>query len=184
MSSRNPISDDQRGILIASAVAAVFCALVLTAGYFLLPVGLFGLQEAMPAGERIAFALKVDVLIFLWLAGCVKAVSGGRYRSPEDIQGSAFSAPSPRIAVKVAVLQNSLEQAVLTFGAHLALAAVLRGHELVLIPLLAFLFLVGRVAFALGYRKGARGRAFGMAVTGIAMISAYVLAVVMTVAGR
>ena len=73
----------------------------------------------------------------------------------------AASPPSPAIAVRSAVLQNALEQAVFAFGAHLALAAVLRGPQLVLLPPLVALFLVGRVAFAAGYRKGAPRLRYG-----------------------
>ena len=73
----------------------------------------------MYAGERIAFALKADVFVFLWVAACVGAVSRGRFYSASDIAGAAFSPPSPAIAARSAVLQNSLEQAVLAFGAHL-----------------------------------------------------------------
>lgn len=116
------------------------------------------------------------MFVFLWVAACVGAVSHGRFYSASDIAGAGFSPPSPAIAVRAAVLQNSLERAVLAFGAHLALAAVLHGAELVLIQLLVALFLVGRVAFAAGYRKGAPGRAFGMAVTAAPTATGYFLA--------
>ena len=33
----------------------------------------------MDLGERIAFTLKADILMFIWLAGCVGAVSRGRF---------------------------------------------------------------------------------------------------------
>ena len=131
----------------------------------------------MDAGERIAFALKADIAVFLWLAGCVRAVSSGRFNSPADIRGSAYAPPSPAIAVKVAVLQNSLEQTVLAVGAHLCLAAVVRGPELVLVPVLVLLYLVGRVCFVAGYPRGAAGRAFGMALTGVSTVAAFAIAI-------
>ena len=169
-------SSDQRDVLFGSAAGLAFSALFIAAGYAWLPASTFDLQPAMQAGERIAFALKADVFVFLWVAACIGAVSRGRFYSPSDIAGAAYSAPSPAIAVRAAVLQNSLEQAVLAFGAHLALAAVLHGAELVLVPLLVVLFLVGRVAFAAGYRNGAPGRAFGMAVTAAPTAAGYFLA--------
>ncbi|WP_371514660.1 hypothetical protein [Brevundimonas denitrificans] len=43
-------------------------------------------------------------------------------------------------------------------GAHLVLATVLRGEEMILLPVLVALYLVGRVFFALGYAR-ARPRA-------------------------
>ena len=170
-------SQEQRGVMLASTLAVAVCAAILVASYAWLPGSAFGLHGGMDAGERIAFALKADMLVFLWLAGCVRAVSAGRFSSPADIRGSAYAPPSPAIAVKAAVLQNSLEQTVLAAGAHLSLAAVLRGDELVLIPALVLLYLAGRVSFATVYARGAAARAFGMALTGASTIVAYVIGI-------
>lgn len=156
----------------------------LAAGYVWFPPGLIGLSPATDIGERIAFTLKADLLMFIWLAGCVGAVSRGRFYSPADIRDSAFGPPSRAIAIRAAVLQNSLEQTVLAFGGHLTLAVLLRGLELILIPLLVALFLAGRVTFAFGYAKGASGRAFGMVLTAASIIVSYGLVVGLVVAGR
>jgi len=86
--------------------------------------------------------------------------------------------------VPAAVLQNSLEQTVLAVGAHLILAVVLRGEELILIPALVTLYLLGRVMFAIGYAKGAAARAFGMALTGASTLAAMVIAIVLLILGR
>lgn len=169
-------SSDQRGVLLGSAAGLAFSAVFLAAGYAWLPAAIVGLQPAMDAGERIAFALKAHLFVFLWLAGCVGAVSRGRFYSPSDIAGAAFAPPGPAIAVRAAVLQNSLEQAVLAVGGHLVLAALLRGTELLLIPLLVGLFLIGRGAFAARYAKGAPARAFGMAVTAAPTAASYIFA--------
>ncbi|MFG1423108.1 MAPEG family protein [Roseixanthobacter liquoris] len=177
-------SSDQMGIVQGSAAALILAAAVVAAGYIWLPPGVLGLNPAMDFGGRIAFTLKANILMFVWLAGCVGAVSRGRFYSPADIRGSAFGSPSPAIAVRAAVLQNSLEQTVLAFAAHLTLATLLRGPELVLIPLLVAVFLVGRVAFAFGYAKGASGRAFGMALTAATIIASYGLAIGLVVVGR
>lgn len=178
------LSTDQRGIVRAAVLGLAFSAAMLTAGYRWLPPELLGLDQTMDVGEQIAFALKADLLIFIWLAGCMRSVSKGRFHSPADIRGSAFGMPSPAIAVRSAVLQNSLEQTVLAIGGHLILAAVLRGPELVLIPLLVLLYLIGRVTFAAGYAKGPAGRAFGMVVTAAPTFAAYALAAALTIAGR
>lgn len=177
-------SPDQIGVIRASALAIALAAAILVAGYVWLPPRSLGLNPVMDFGERIAFTLKADILMFIWLAGCVGAVSRGRFHSPADIRGSAFGPPSRAIAVRAAVLQNSLEQTVLAFGGHLSLAALLRGLDLVLIPLLVALFLVGRVTFAFGYAKGASGRAFGMALTAASIIASYGLVVGLVVVGR
>lgn len=175
-------TDAQRGIIVASVVAIATCVAALLASYAWLPASTFGLHAGMSAGERMAFTVKVDLLVFLWLAGCVRAVSAGRFFSPADIRGSAYGPPSPAIAVPAAVLQNSLEQTVLAVGAHMGLAATLRGDELVIIPGLVLLYLIGRVSFAAAYARGAAARAFGMALTGASTVAAFGIAVAVLLA--
>lgn len=177
-------SADQRRIVRDSLLAIVFCALVLAAGYAWLPASHFGLEGPLGPAERLVFALRADVWLLLWLAICVRAVSKGRFDSPSDIAGSASGPPSAALAVRAAVLQNSLEQTVLAVGAHLVLATVLRGTELRLIPLLVALFLVGRISFAWGYARRPIARAFGMAVTGVSTVFALGLALGLMFAGR
>jgi hypothetical protein len=69
-------------------------------------------------------------------------------------------------------------------GAHIILATVLRGPELLFIPVSVVLYLVGRVSFAITYSRGAAARAFGMALTGAPIIAGYILAAALIVAGR
>lgn len=178
------VSLDQRGILRSAVFALIVVGMGLLAGYFLLPATLLSPDNALLMGERLAFALRWDLPLFLWLMGCVQAVSTGRYRSPDDIRGSAFGPPSKAIAVRRAVLQNSVEQVLLAVGAHLILATLLLGDELRLIPILVILFLVGRAAFALGYARGPGARGFGMAITGLANIVAYGIAIWLLIGGR
>jgi hypothetical protein len=179
-----PWSPDQRSIVRDSLLAIVFCAAVLAAGYAWLPPAWLGLDASLDTASRMAFALQVDLVVFLWLAGCVRAVSKGRFHSPADIRGSASGPPSPALEVRAAVLQNSLEQTVLAVGAHLILATVLRGPELRVIPLLVALYMIGRATFAWGYARRPVGRAFGMAVTGVSTVTGYGLAIDLMLAGR
>ena len=175
---------EQKSIVLQSALALLLCAVVLGGGYWWLPPKLVGAAAPMDLADRLAFALKWDLLIFLWLAGSVGAVSRNRFWTPADRHGSAYSEPSPEIAVRRANLQNTLEQTVLAVGAQLILATVLRAAELVLIPLMVLLFLVGRVTFAIGYARSPIARAFGMAVTGAAVGFALLLAVGLILSGR
>lgn len=177
-------SPDQRGILLAALLALIVVAGGLAAGYYLLPSELLSPGEELTTADRLAFALRWDLPLFLWLMGCVQAVSTGRYHSPDDIRGSAFGRPSKSIAVKRAVLQNSLEQVVIAVGAHLILATMLHPDELRLIPLLVILFLLGRIAFAFGYRHGPGARGIGMAITGLTNIVGYGAAIYLMLAGR
>lgn len=175
---------EQKSIVRQSALAVLLCAAVLGGGYLWLPPEFVGVTAPMALADRLAFVLKWDLLTFIWLAGSVGAVSQKRFWTPADRHGSAYSEASPALAVRRANLQNTLEQTVIASGAHLILATVLRDAELVLIPLLVLLFVVGRAAFAIGYAKSPLARAFGMAVTGAPISFAYVLAACLIVAGR
>ena len=162
---------EQHRILLGSAKAAVVCAVVMVGACYLLP-RFFAPPEWL--AERIAFALQADVFVLMWLVIGARMVSSGRFRSAADNRGSAFSAPSPDLAIKVAFLQNTLEQATMAVGIHLALASVLTGPALFSIPAAVALFGMGRVAFLKGYPKGAAARSFGMATTAIPTAVAFV----------
>lgn len=169
---------EQRKIIRRSAAAALFCGIVLGGGYVLMPR--FVTLPSDPVG-CLAFALRADVFILFWIVIGGQMVASGRFRSKADNRGSAFAPPSPRIAIPVAFLQNTLEQAVMAVGAHLALATLLSGPALSLLASSVALFAVGRVTFLIGYPKGAGGRAFGMATTALPTLCAYLLAIVLIV---
>lgn len=95
-----------------------------------------------------------------------------------DIGGAAQGAPSPALAVKVAFLQNTLEQSFLGVGAHLLLGSVAEGRWLGLLIVSPVLFAIGRVSFYRCYSRGAGARAFGMATTALASLTCYLVALV------
>jgi hypothetical protein len=169
---------EQRGVIRGVILALLFGTVVLLAGYLFVPFPWHGYANV---GERIALALRIDIIVFAWLIAAVANVGTGRFFSRDDIQGAGFYPPSERIAIPVAILQNTLEQTVMAVGAHLILATMLVGQELVLLPLLALLFCVGRAAFWLGYRGGAGQRAFGFALTFYPTLIAYVLAIILLI---
>jgi hypothetical protein len=156
------LNAEQRRVLRGMALALIVTFLVLGLGASLA----WPLLPVLPRLEdRLAFTLRCDLFIVAWLAAGIAAVARGRFFSAADIQGSGFSAPGPLIAVAAAVLQNTLEQVVLALVVHLALASLLRGREMVLIPLLVALFCGGRLAFWIGYRRRAGNRALGFGLT-------------------
>lgn len=130
---------------------------------------------------RLAYALRADLFVIAWVALGVIAVARIRFNSAEDAPGSGLSQPSERIAVPRAILQNTLEQAVLAVVVHLALATLLRPEEIRVIPAAVLLFCLGRAAFWLGYRHGAAARAFGFAVTFWPTVACLLLALVLLV---
>ncbi len=172
------LAREQRGVLRGSAAGVLLCAVAL-------PMATLVLADHWSApgtlSERLAFALQANVFIWIWVVVAVRMVSSGRYRSPADIRGSAYGPPSPRIAVHAAFLQNTLEQAAIATAAHLALATLVTGTAIFFIPAAAALFALGRLAFLIGYPKGAAGRSFGMAVTAVPTAIAYAWALFLVV---
>jgi hypothetical protein len=169
---------EQRGVARGVLIAILVGTVVLLGGYLFVPFPWHGYANV---GERIALALRIDIIVFAWLVAAIANVGSRRFFSRDDIQGSGFYPPSERIAIPVAILQNTLEQTVTAVGAHLVLATLLLGQELVLLPLLAVLFCVGRAAFWLGYRGGAGQRAFGFALTFYPTLAAYLLAIILLI---
>lgn len=168
------LKDEQRKVRLAAVAATLFCSLMLGIGYLVLP-GL--LQFPVELSERLAFVLRADLFVLVWILIGVRLVSHGRFHSVADIGGSGSGPPSPKIATKVAFLQNTLEQAVLAVGVHLALATLLTGPALSLILIAVVLFGLGRVSFYVGYPHGAGGRAFGMVTTVLPTLAGFVLAI-------
>ena len=168
------LTPEQKGVRRGALSAAGFSLLVLGLGYLFSPLSFSGINSV---GDRLAFAIKVDLFVALWLIICVGNVANIRFYSSQDIKGSAFTEPSEKISSALGFLQNTLEQVVLAMMAHMALSVLLNGSELILIPLLAALFTAGRVAFWLGYRGGASARAFGFGTTFFPTVAAYLLAI-------
>lgn len=170
------LDNEQRRVAAGMAAAVLATVAVLSLGPRCYPWQL----PPMPGlAERLGFALQADLFVLAWLVVAIGNVARGRFFSPGDIRGAGFAPPGPRVAVDVAIIQNTLEQAVLAVGAHLALAALLSPPRMVLIPCLVALFCLGRLCFWLGYRAGAGARAFGFATTFYPTVYAYVLAIVL-----
>jgi len=168
------LRSEQHRAARGAMTALVVCTASLAIGYTILPRW-FHFPVDLPA--RLAFAVKADLFVLLWVVLGIVLVALGRGRSAADIGGAALSPPSPVIAVRVAFLQNTLEQAVVAAGAHLALATLLEGAALALIVTAVALFGLGRLAFLVGYSGGAGGRAFGMATTFLPTGAGYALAI-------
>lgn len=99
------------------------------------------------------------------LAAAIGVVANLRFFSPADIDGAGLTTESPRLRVPRAILANTLEQAALAVPIYTALAILLPARELLMPLLLSLAFVVGRIAFSLGYAKGAATRSFGFALT-------------------
>ena len=151
---------DQRTVLTGMMGAAIFSLLFVLLGttFSNLP------QPSIHSpGERIAYVLRCDFwAVFALLAG-VGRVAARRFFS-NQIDGTV-PAEGRSLQVDRAYIQNTTEQILLLLMGHLGLALVLAPEDLIVIPWLVALFLIGRVTFWLGYSRSAPARAFGFATT-------------------
>lgn len=161
---------EQRRIKHAGLLSGVFCLATLVGMSSVLPM----LAE-FPADrwERLSFVLRVDLFVAAWVLIGVRLVSRIRFISAEDNPGAAFAPPSPRLAMRAAFLQNTLEQAFLAIIALTALVTVQGEAPLAYALAAALCFSIGRITFLRGYPHGAGGRAFGMVTTVLPTLGAF-----------
>ena len=152
----------QRGVLKGMIVGASVTVIVIVGAILWGPQYL--LLEAS-VSERIAFALRVDVFIALWLGISVALLARHRFFTPEDIDGGGLTHGTEIAHVLQATLQNTLEQTVLAVLVHCMWAIVMPPSWIAAIPAAVILFVFGRVLFLRGYRGGAPARAVGFTLT-------------------
>ncbi|MCJ2032908.1 MAPEG family protein [Methylobacterium sp. J-068] len=126
-------------------------------------------------GDRIAFALRVDLCVVGWFAVAIGNVARLRFASPADIGAGTASASGRRVTIARAILGNTGEQAGLAVFAHCLVAVTLDAYA-VLVPVLAGLFCAGRLLFWRGYAGGASARALGFGLTFYPSLAALIIA--------
>lgn len=182
MSSPLPgdLAREQRGVARGAFVAAVVALLTLafawwSAGRWIAP--------RTDIADRLALALRLDLAVLLCLVAAIGRVANQRFRSAEDIGGAGSPGESPMVHRSRAILQNTLEQVVLAIPVHLALALLLPADRMAVIAALVLLFVIGRIAFTVGYPHGGPGRAFGFGLTFYPSVAALVVATGFALAG-
>jgi hypothetical protein len=176
MSTDKAFRLEQRQVAIRM-FAAVLVTVMLIAG------GLYAASGVpQPLDARIAITIKADLFVVFWLFAAIANVARLRFFSPEDIAGSGGTVASNSVRHAGAVLQNTLEQAVLAIPVHLALAAMLE-RPLPLIIGLVCAFSLGRALFWFGYSKGAAARAFGFALTFYPSAASLLIAILLLLTG-
>ncbi|WP_255415189.1 MAPEG family protein [Vitiosangium sp. GDMCC 1.1324] len=127
------------GLLSAGAIAGLAFALLPPA-----PV--------LPTVEqRVAFALRCTLVASWTLVAGILAVATKRFTSEAIDPLSGVESPALRIHARY--LQNTLEQLVLFCIASVALATLLKAEELKVLVVATLVFVLGRVAFWIGYLK-------------------------------
>ena len=129
---------------------------------------------ALPAdglSERLAFLARWMVLPGVTLlVGVVAAARRGFYADAID---GTRTPVDHGMEINLRYNQNTLEQTLLAGIAWTALAVTLPIGQLVLLPAMATLFLVGRATFWIGYLVHPMGRAFGMTLTALPVLGSY-----------
>ena len=172
------LTEKQKGVVRGAIPAAALAVAGMGAVPLLIPVSVLPSDEA---GARLAWAMQWALLPMLTLMISIMRVANYRFASPLDIDGSGLTSASAPIQILRAVLQNTLEQAVLAVAAYLIWSAIMPIKWLRAIPMAALLFVAGRFLFTRGYTRGAAGRATGFGLTayptfGMMAIAAVVLA--------
>ena len=101
----------QRGVRSGIIAGATITLVVLVAAILTDPIHL---SPETSIGGRIAFALKTDAVIALWLAVSVGMLAHHRFFTPEDIDGGGLTRGTQKAQILQATLQNTLEQTVLS----------------------------------------------------------------------
>jgi hypothetical protein len=156
------LSEKQKGVVLGVIPAALLTLVGLCWVSLLLPASALPVDEP---GARLAWALQWALLPILTVMVVIGRVANHRFYTAEDIDGAGLTAGTARARLLRAILQNTLEQAVLAVAAYAIWAVVMPFSWLRSIAVAALLFVAGRVLFARGYARGAPGRALGFGLT-------------------
>ena len=164
----------QQLLFIMALVAYVLKVMILSSAalsaYYAVALALFARfnvseLEATPS-MRLTLAVECAVLPTVMLLLGVYSVAleraSGSGKDPVTVPSA-----SPRMAVNLRYLSNTLEQLVLHLVASAALSLQLPGSWLALLPANALLFVVARALFWAGYHVGPMWRATGYALTSV-----------------
>jgi hypothetical protein len=156
------IDRTQRGVARGMALAVAVAIGVFSIAYLL--------QWPNISGQAsVIFRLKLGALAALGPAAvllvCIGRLAKHRFSNPQDIHGSALTEGTGRAKLLQALLQNTLEQAVLAMPVYLSAALIFPTRLLPLVAAAAALFVVGRIQFFRGYADGAASRATGFGLT-------------------
>ena len=153
------MTQDQK-IVAAGAASGVLAMIAsVTAIYRCWPVN----PELTDVASRLAYALQMNAVAILPLLVGIVFVGNGRFLS--EAIDPTLNKESVATQINGRVVDNTLQQFILFAVGTLALSAKLSGPQMRAIPAVTLVFVVGRLAFWIGYRMHPLYRAFGMAAT-------------------
>lgn len=157
-----PFSATQKGVIRGAAVAALIS---LAAMWMAIKFDPFAFPDNMAMPQRLSVFLQADLLVLSCLTVAIGRLANHRFATPADIDGAGLTQGTDRAKLLQALLQNTLEQAVLASLIYLAWALLTPSTWLSAVPVAALAFTLGRIAFFAGYARGAAARAFGFGLT-------------------
>jgi uncharacterized membrane protein YecN with MAPEG domain len=163
------MSSDQKKVVAGAVAAVVFSLAFFEVIFRMTDIGL-NPHEAIGISVRLGYALKCEVFAALCLLAGVGRIANRRFFLPDAIEGG----PSPSIEIDERYLQNTMEQFVLAFAAHLALVTIVAPESIRVVAVLVMLFVIGRITFWFGYHRSGPARAFGFATTFYPTVAVYV----------
>lgn len=121
-------------------------------------------EAATQFQDRITLAIQCALLPGLMLLIGIGVLGSGRFGNEAE-DPTACQASSQGMKVNVRYLSNTHEQFTLFLIALLGLALALPAPALTLLPIYASLFVIGRIAFWIGYHINPLYRALGFGMT-------------------
>lgn len=167
-----PLASQQQRVLAGMVGATLF-----SIGFLWLVSGLLPQAAATSMGERLAYALRWQLLPGATLLFGIAVIARRRFFDERIIEGGPPPGdpdePLPALELDLRYLQNTLEQVALAFVGQMALATLLNESSLPILGALAILFVIGRITFRIGYAISPVARAFGFAATFYPTIGVY-----------
>lgn len=121
-------------------------------------------EAAAPFQDRLTLAIQCALLPGLMLLVGIGVLGGGRFGNEAE-DPTACEASSQAMKVNIRYLSNTHEQFTLFLIALLGLALLLPAPALTVLPIYASLFVIGRIAFWVGYHINPLYRAVGFGMT-------------------
>ena len=109
----------------------------------------FGLPNMDHPTDRVVFTLRCNVPSVLSMGSAIVYIGNKRFMS--DQINPLSSKDRHLIEVPQRVLQNTLEQFVLSFTLQLAASTWMTSEQMKLIPIITMWFVLGRILFWVGY---------------------------------
>lgn len=122
--------------------------------------------------HRLAFAAHWLVIPGLTLLAGIMGATRRQF-SADAIEGTRTPA-GPSLEINLRYNQNTIEQVLTAAIAWIGLSVSLPYDSLIAIPASALLFGLGRITFWIGYVVHPLARTFGMSLTALPIIAAYV----------